>query len=63
MLAQAGGDREEIVAATVSFEQLHRWEPIFPWRDWRATHQQPVSRLIADEFTKLADEFTNLADQ
>ncbi len=56
MLAQAGGDREEIVAATVSFEQLHRWEPIFPWRDWRATHQQPVSRLIADEFTNLADQ-------
>lgn len=55
VLAEAGGDGEEIVSATVSFEKLHRWEPIFPWRDWRATHQQPVSRLIADEFAKLAD--------
>ena len=56
VLAQAGGDGEEIVSATVSFEQLHRWEPIFPWRDWRATHQQGVSQLIADEFAKLAQD-------
>jgi len=54
VLAEAGGDGEEMVSATVSFEKLHRWEPIFPWRDWRATHQQPISQLIADEFTKLA---------
>ena len=54
ILAEAGGDGEEMVSATVSFEKLHRWEPIFPWRDWRATHQQGISQLIADEFTKLA---------
>ncbi len=48
------GDGEEIVSATLSFEKLHRWEPIFPWREWRATHQQGVSALIADEFAKLA---------
>ena len=48
------GDAEELVSATLSFEKLHRWEPIFPWRDWRATHQQPISQLIADEFAKLA---------
>ena len=31
------GDGEELVTATLSFEKLHRWESIFPWRDWRAT--------------------------
>jgi len=55
VLAEAGGEGEEMVSATVSFEKLHRWEPIFPWRDWRATHQQPISKLIADEFRKLAE--------
>ena len=49
--AEAG---EGLVSATVSFEKLHRWESVFPWREWRATHQQPTSRLIAEEFAKLA---------
>lgn len=53
VLAEAG-DTEELVTATVSFEKLHRWEPIFPWREWRATHQSGVSALIAEEFAKLA---------
>lgn len=48
------GDVEEMVSATVSFEKLHRWENIFPWRAWRHGHQTNVSRLIAEEFTKLA---------
>lgn len=54
VLAEAGGEGEELVTATVSFEKLHRWEPIFPWRDWRATHQSGISELIAEEFAKLA---------
>jgi predicted amidohydrolase len=48
------GDVEELVSATLSFEKLHRWESVFPWRDWRATHQSGTSKLIADEFQKLA---------
>jgi predicted amidohydrolase len=48
------GDGEELVTATLSFEKLHRWETIFPWRDWRATHQSGTSELIAAEFSKLA---------
>ena len=48
------GDAEELVTATLSFEKLHRWESIFPWRDWRATHQSGTSELIASEFAKLA---------
>ncbi len=47
------GDGEELVTATLSFEKLHRWESIFPWRDWRATHQSGTSALIASEFQKL----------
>lgn len=49
------GDVEEMVTATLSFEKLHRWEDIFPWRAWRATHQSGVSRLVAAEFAKLAE--------
>ena len=47
------GDDEELVTATLSFEKLHRWQSIFPWRDWRATHQSGTSQLIASEFQKL----------
>jgi len=47
------GDAEELVTATLSFEKLHRWESIFPWRDWRAGHQSGTSELIASEFAKL----------
>ncbi len=48
------GDEEELISATLSFEKLHRWESIFPWRDWRANHQSATSELIASEFQKLA---------
>ena len=54
MYAEAG-DSEEIVSATLSFEKLHRWQSIFPMRDWRAGRQLDASRLIAEEFTKLAN--------
>jgi len=47
------GDEEELITATLSFEKLHRWESVFPWRDWRASHQSPTSELIASEFQKL----------
>ena len=46
---------EGLVSATLSFEKLHRWQSVFPWRDWRADHQQPISRLIAEEFAKVAE--------
>jgi predicted amidohydrolase len=48
------GDTEEIVSATLSFEKLHRWQSVFPWRDWRRGRQLEQSRLVADEFAKLA---------
>jgi len=48
------GESEELVSATLHFEKLHRWDAIFPWREWRATHQSGTSELIASEFKKLA---------
>jgi hypothetical protein len=50
------GDGEELVSATLSFERLHRWQSVFPMREWRKTRQRDASRLIADEFRALADE-------
>jgi predicted amidohydrolase len=49
-----GGDREEIVSATLSFERLHRWQSVFPMRDWRRGRQIDASRVIAREFNDLA---------
>jgi predicted amidohydrolase len=49
------GDSEEIVSATLSFERLHRWQSVFPMREWRATRQRDASLLIADEFRTLAE--------
>ncbi len=48
------GDGEELITATLSFEKLHRWSPIFPLREWRAGRQLDASQLIADEFAALA---------
>ncbi len=49
------GDGEEIVSATLSFERLHRWQSVFPMREWRKTRQRDASRLIAEEFRALAE--------
>jgi len=50
------GDEAELVSATLSFEKLHRWESVFPMRQWRAGRQLAASKLIADEFAALAQE-------
>jgi predicted amidohydrolase len=50
------GDTEEIVSATLSFDKLHRWDSVFPIRQWRAGRQLAASRLIAEEFAALATE-------
>lgn len=49
-----GGDQEEIVSATLSFERLHRWQRVFPMRDWRLGRQLDATRLIAREFEDLS---------
>jgi predicted amidohydrolase len=55
------GDREEIVSATLSFEKLHRWDSVFPMRQWRSGRQLGASRLIADEFAALANETAGIS--
>ena len=47
-------DTPGLVSATLSFEKLHRWESVFPMREWRAGRQLAASKLIADEFAALA---------
>src|SRR5262249_18500625 len=48
-----GGDTEEIVSATLSFEKLHRWDAVYPGRGGRRTRQKATSDLIAREFGRL----------
>jgi predicted amidohydrolase len=50
------GDGEELITATLSFEKLHRWQTVFPMREWRANRQAAASRLVADEFNALASD-------
>jgi predicted amidohydrolase len=47
------GDTEEIVSATLSMQKLDRWRSVYPWTEWRRTHQRDVSELIAKEFANL----------
>lgn len=49
-----GGTEEDIVLATLDFDQLERWRQVFPWREWRHGRQAAVSKLIAEEFSALA---------
>ena len=49
------GNGEELISATLSFERLHRWQSVFPMREWRETRQSDASRLIAEEFRALAE--------
>ena len=54
------------MSATLSFEKLHRWQSVFPWREWRTGRQLEQSKLIADEFAKLAEpepEISRRADE
>ncbi|MCH7788074.1 MAG: carbon-nitrogen hydrolase family protein [Acidobacteria bacterium] len=54
VLAQAG-ELEEIIFATLSADRLARWDPVFPWTQWRKGRLSSASRLIADEFAALAN--------
>jgi N-carbamoylputrescine amidase len=52
-LARAGVD-EELITAKLDFAAIAEWYDVLPWREWRAGPQRPVSRLIADELSRLA---------
>ena len=52
-LARAGAD-EELIVADLDFTELAKWYDLLPWREWRLGPQQPITRLVAHELTKLA---------
>ena len=47
-------NEEELITATLDFASIAEWYDVLPWREWRTGPQLPVSRVIADELTKLA---------
>jgi predicted amidohydrolase len=53
VLAQAGTE-EELITAELDFTELARWYDLLPWREWRLGPQQPITRLVADELSRLA---------
>ncbi len=53
-LARAGAD-EELIVADLDFTELAKWYDLLPWREWRLGPQQPITRLVAHELTKLAE--------
>lgn len=59
VLASAGTE-EQVVVATLNFEQLDRWYDVFPWRQWRLDpdRQLPVTRLIASELDDLVKKYS-----
>jgi predicted amidohydrolase len=54
VLAQAG-EQSELIIADLDFEELGKWYDWLPWREWRAGPQREITRLVADELSKLAD--------
>lgn len=55
VLAEAGKD-EQLIVATLNFDQLAAWYDWLPWREWRSGPQRPASDLIAREFTQIAEK-------
>ena len=53
-LATAGTE-EELITATLDFDQLAQWYDWLPWREWRLGPQLPVTELVSREFTALAE--------
>lgn len=50
--AQAGAG-EELIVATLNYQQLAAWYDWLPWRDWRLGAQLPITQLVSDEFAAL----------
>ena len=53
VLAEAGRS-EELIVATLNFDQLAAWYDWLPWRQWRLGPQHPVTELVAEEFAAIA---------
>ncbi len=55
LLAEAGKE-EELIVATLNFDQLAAWYDWLPWREWRLGPQRHASDLIAREFAEIVDK-------
>lgn len=55
VLAEAGQD-EQLIVATLNFDQLAAWYDWLPWREWRLGAQRYASDIVAREFAEIADK-------
>lgn len=55
VLAEAGRG-EELIVATLNYDQLAAWYDWLPWREWRLGPQLPATRMVADEFAALVEK-------
>ena len=55
VLAEAGQE-EELIVATLNFDQLAAWYDWLPWREWRLGPQRGATELIAREFNAIAEK-------
>ena len=55
VLAEAGQE-EQLIVATLNFDQLAAWYDWLPWREWRLGAQRYATDIIAREFAAIADD-------
>ena len=53
VLAEAGLE-EQLIVATLNFDQLAAWYDWLPWREWRLGAQRYATNLVAREFSEIA---------
>ena len=51
--AEAGQD-EQLILATLNFDQLAAWYDWLPWREWRLGPQQYATEIVAREFSEIS---------
>ena len=55
VFAEAGKE-EELIVATLNFDQLAAWYDWLPWREWRLGPQRYASDLIARELSAISEK-------
>ncbi len=55
VLAEAGRE-EQLIVATLNFDQLAAWYDWLPWREWRLGPQRYATDLVAREFAEIAEK-------
>jgi len=55
VLAEAGRE-EQLIVATLNFDQLAAWYDWLPWREWRLGAQRYATDLVAREFSEIAEK-------